>query len=292
MFRRGSRGEGVNLTELQAIFDNPRTHLGQGYRKKKDMPDLKQSGDSDANSTNSTVSNLSGSSVFSTDTMFSALDIDEDEDEDIIPSFFTQPDEAASLLIMQCGNDHAMAAFSSSPHQLRYLEVRLICCMTELLRERANDAPLAIKPQLWTDAYEAINTILPSVKDDWAPAIVQYKTDQEFNQSGAMTNSNYGEHSIELALHYWNSFHTLLDDTENHKNLAVRQAEIKLKRVLAKLTPLLEGRDEARASMGDVAWKENKTPKNDRNTTLLVSLQREKKDISQCLDVLNNLGFV
>lgn len=317
-FRRGRSDLGCSMEEVKLILENPRSHLGYAYSKRTGLngPDSYSADDSSigndsagglstgVSSMTSGSSHTSGAGSYMTQdgskiksfesvSGFAALSDSDDEEEEE-----EEEDQEAGRAGSQC-HDMSRAAAAESI-QARYLELKIVCYMTEVYRAKAI---LACKRSEWIPCAEHWSLACDVLKDvtgfvDEYSIVIQLNksANEGFTSSDtALAKEMLDSHDMPTLQRVLESSDILLEHTEQERINAEKVVLSKLVKMEAELQPHLEARDNARniftVARGEGAWENNANP-NGKYWQARKHLELAVRELQKCVSILENVGVV
>jgi hypothetical protein len=187
------------------------------------------------------------------------------------------------------------AAAATAPHtQARYLELEIVCYVTEIYRLHAarhcHDHQWIECATMWGEAYSYILDVV-SFLDEYTivQEVVRSKqTDGLTSVDTPVAERLLREHNLEKLNQIKDSAFVLLNHTAEEMNRADRQVRTTLEKLERKLAPLLAARDATKAILGDEWWTSNPSPKKVEADSRK-GMEDEVRALRKCVSIFENV---
>jgi hypothetical protein len=189
--------------------------------------------------------------------------------------------------------------------QSRYLFGRVICRISELVRDQAilaqRNKNYRESSLCWSNSYHQLLSFLNSHIMYWAAGFYEtipeniYTLDH-FNLNEYYSNPNnttliFDSHHIEQLYELLNGYEILLSDTERQKISSLQYYMKRVQTLNSKLYPLLKERDQVKEKIGNERWTNNPEPKLDYAERRR-QWEEDLANINEAIRILEGLDFV
>lgn len=171
--------------------------------------------------------------------------------------------------------------------QVRYIIVRAECGLAEAVRlstaEFVRNRDYGEVAARWQEAYNILRTTLVNT-DSWQVVLLNYA-----EMNGTFADPVFlDNHNIPALQELMYSLQVVQDDTQFHRDEALKTLDFQLRKVMSKLNPLRRDRDEVKSSWGEVRWNNNPRPKMDYAEKMRL-LAVEKEALESAIMIISTL---